>query len=170
MRYEVDFLLPLKLQKISYYFGLCWKILLSNQFAGFSTFDLFDLLILIPGVNCYIVLVFFFFANIRRPKFCRLVSISKSVQKKQGYVIFCCKNLILINGFQANLQCFLLIELLHSKKFHICWFSLFCLKANAYMPRQCTGDLFFQNCVAVFSEKSPSLKRNSTLNCNLFYC
>ena len=55
MRYQVDFLLSLKLQKISYYFGLCWKILLANQFAGFFTFDLFDLLILIPGVHCYIV-------------------------------------------------------------------------------------------------------------------
>ena len=48
MGYQVDFLLPLKLQKI-YYFGLCWKILLANQVAGFFTFDLFDLLILIPG-------------------------------------------------------------------------------------------------------------------------
>ena len=38
-------------------FGLCWKILLVNQLTGFSTFDLFDLLILIPGVHCYIVLV-----------------------------------------------------------------------------------------------------------------
>ena len=57
MRYQIDFLLPLKLQKISYYFGLCQKILLVNQFAGFFTFDLFDLLILIPGFHCYIVLV-----------------------------------------------------------------------------------------------------------------
>ena len=38
---------------------LCRKILLANQFAGFSTFDLIDLLILIPGVYCYIVLVFY---------------------------------------------------------------------------------------------------------------
>ena len=51
MRYQVDFLLPLKLQKISYYFGLYQKILLVNQFAGFFTFDLFDLLILIQGVH-----------------------------------------------------------------------------------------------------------------------
>ena len=57
MRYQVNFLLPLKLQKISYYFGLCQKILLANQFAGFFTFDFFDLLILIPGVHCYILLV-----------------------------------------------------------------------------------------------------------------
>ena len=32
------------------------KILLANQFAEFFTFDLFDLLNLIPGVHCYIVL------------------------------------------------------------------------------------------------------------------
>ena len=57
MRYQVDFLLSLKLQKISYYFGLCQKILLGNQFAGFFTFDLVDLLILILRVHCYIVLV-----------------------------------------------------------------------------------------------------------------
>ena len=54
IRYQVDFLLPMKLQKLSYYFGLCWKILLANQFAGFFSFDL---LILIVGVHCYIVLV-----------------------------------------------------------------------------------------------------------------
>ena len=59
MRYQVDFLLPLKLQKISYYFGLCRKILLANQFVGFFTFDLFDLLTLVPGVHCYIVLFSF---------------------------------------------------------------------------------------------------------------
>ena len=58
MRYEVDFLLPLKLQKICY-FGLCWKILLAIQFTGFFTFDLFDLLIVIPGVHYYILLVYF---------------------------------------------------------------------------------------------------------------
>ena len=60
MGYQVDFLLPLKLQKISYYFGLCRKILLANQFAKFFTFDLFDLLILIPGVHWYIALAFNF--------------------------------------------------------------------------------------------------------------
>ena len=43
MRYQVDFLLPLKLQKILCYFGLCRKILLVNRYAGFFTFDLFDL-------------------------------------------------------------------------------------------------------------------------------
>ena len=32
-------------------------MLLANQFAGFFTFNLCDLLILIPGVHCYIVLV-----------------------------------------------------------------------------------------------------------------
>ena len=36
--YQVDILLPMKLQKISYYFGLCWKILLANQFADFLYF------------------------------------------------------------------------------------------------------------------------------------
>ena len=35
------------------------KKLLANQLAEIFTFDLFDLLILIPGVHCYIVLVFF---------------------------------------------------------------------------------------------------------------
>ena len=50
-------LVLLKLQKISYYFGLCRQILLAYQFAGFFTFDLFDLLILILGIHCYIVLV-----------------------------------------------------------------------------------------------------------------
>ena len=57
--YQVDFLLPLKLQKISCYFGYDPKKLFANLFAGFFTFDLFDLLILIPGVRCYIVLVLF---------------------------------------------------------------------------------------------------------------
>ena len=56
MRYQVDFLLPLKLQKICY-FGLCRKKLLANHFAGFFTFDLFNLLILIPGIHSYIRLV-----------------------------------------------------------------------------------------------------------------
>ena len=56
MRYQVDFMLPLKLQKICY-FGLYCKILSANWFAGFFTFDLFDLLTLIPGVHCYTVFV-----------------------------------------------------------------------------------------------------------------
>ena len=37
---------------------LCQKTLLANQFARFFTFDLFELLIVIPGVHFYIVLVF----------------------------------------------------------------------------------------------------------------
>ena len=57
MRYQVDFLLLLKIQKISSYFGLCRKVLFGNQLVGFFTFNLFDLLILIPGAHCYIVLV-----------------------------------------------------------------------------------------------------------------
>ena len=55
MRYQVGFLLPLKLQKI-YYFGLCWKIQLANRFAEFPTFELFDLLILIPASNATLYL------------------------------------------------------------------------------------------------------------------
>ena len=66
MRYQVDFLIPLKLQKISYYFGLCRQILLTNKFAGFFTFDLYDLLIVIPGVHCNIVLVQRFSENIHQ--------------------------------------------------------------------------------------------------------
>ena len=57
MRYQVEFLLPLKLQKISCYFRLCCKILLANQFAGFFSFDLFGILILILRVDCFIALV-----------------------------------------------------------------------------------------------------------------
>ena len=49
MRHQVDFLLLLKLQKVSYYFGLYQKILLASQFAGFFIFDWFNLLILIRG-------------------------------------------------------------------------------------------------------------------------
>ena len=56
MRYQVDFLLPFKLQK-NEILGYDSKIILDNYFAGFITFDLVDLLILIPGVHCCIVLV-----------------------------------------------------------------------------------------------------------------
>ena len=55
-RISLIFLLPFKLQKICC-FGLCRKILLASQFTGFFTFNLFDLLILLPEVHCYIVLV-----------------------------------------------------------------------------------------------------------------
>ena len=67
MRYQVDFLLSLTLQKI-YYFGLCWKMLLASQFAGFFTFDLFDLLILIATLHlfCY----YYKFAGASYPKIC----------------------------------------------------------------------------------------------------
>ena len=34
---------------------------LANQFAEFFIFDLFNLIILMPGIHCYIVLVFSFF-------------------------------------------------------------------------------------------------------------
>ena len=43
--------------KMLRYFGLCCKLLLANQFPGFFTFDLFYLLILIPGGHGYIVFV-----------------------------------------------------------------------------------------------------------------
>ena len=33
------------------------KILKANQFAGFFTFDLFNVLILMPGIHYYILLV-----------------------------------------------------------------------------------------------------------------
>ena len=52
MRYKVDLLLPLKLE-----YGLWPKWLFANQFAGLFTFDLFDLLNLIPGGHCYIVVL-----------------------------------------------------------------------------------------------------------------
>ena len=58
MTYQVDVLLPLKLQKYHAILGYDPKILLANQFAGFFTFDLFDFSVLIPGVHCYIVLAF----------------------------------------------------------------------------------------------------------------
>ena len=56
MRYKVDLLLPLKLEKIFSY-GLWPKRLFANQFAGLFTFDLFDLINLIPGGHCYIVVL-----------------------------------------------------------------------------------------------------------------
>ena len=58
MRNQVDFSPLLKLQKICY-FGL-WpqKTLGQSVCIFFLTFNLFDLLILIQWVHCYIVLVF----------------------------------------------------------------------------------------------------------------
>ena len=50
MRYQIDFLLPLKLQKISCYFGLCSKILLANHFTEFLNFWLVWLVNLNTGV------------------------------------------------------------------------------------------------------------------------
>ena len=44
-------------RKISCYFRLDPKILLTNEFARFFIFDLLDLLILTSEVHCYIVLV-----------------------------------------------------------------------------------------------------------------
>ena len=55
MKNQVDFYLPLKLQKyaiLCYASKYSWPINLQD----FCTFDLFDLLILKLGVHCYIVL------------------------------------------------------------------------------------------------------------------
>ena len=51
MRYQVGFLLPLKLQK----YRFCR---MANQFVEFFIFDMFDFLILALGGHCYMVLVF----------------------------------------------------------------------------------------------------------------
>ena len=59
MRCHVDFLLLLELQKNHAFWGYDPKKLLADLFTGFFTFELFDLLILIPGIHCCIVLVFF---------------------------------------------------------------------------------------------------------------
>ena len=47
MKYEFDFVLPLKLEKYAI-LGYDFKILLANQFKGFFTFDLIDFSNLIP--------------------------------------------------------------------------------------------------------------------------
>ena len=49
-------------------FGYDPKILLANQFAGFFTFNLFNLLNLIPGIQYYIVLAYF----MRGIRFCNI--------------------------------------------------------------------------------------------------
>ena len=58
MMYQVDFLLPLRLEEI-----LCYnpKTLLVNQFAEYFSFGLFDLLNVMPGVHCYIELGYILF-------------------------------------------------------------------------------------------------------------
>ena len=58
MRYQVDFFASIEATKTIILFWVMLEILLANQFAGFFTSDLFDLLILIQGVHCYILLVF----------------------------------------------------------------------------------------------------------------
>ena len=60
MRCHVDFLLLLELQKNHAFWGYDPQNLLADLFTGFFTFELFDLLILIPGIHCCIVLVFFY--------------------------------------------------------------------------------------------------------------
>ena len=61
MKFQVDFLLPLKLYHtiLGYLRKYSWPI----SFAGCFTFGLCDLLILIPGVHCYIVLVLIIFVK-----------------------------------------------------------------------------------------------------------
>ena len=44
-------------RKYHAFLGYDLKILLASQFAGFLTLDLFDMLIFIPRVYCYVVLV-----------------------------------------------------------------------------------------------------------------
>ena len=83
MGYEVDFLFRLNLQ-----IKHDPKILLANHSAGYFTFELLDMLILIPGIHYYIVLVmmgedikvfsfskylFFVFLMNLSSKFCRLM-------------------------------------------------------------------------------------------------
>ena len=88
MSYQVDILLPLKLQKILCYFGLCYKILLAYQFAGFFTFDLFDLLILILGSITTLYLLYIlskrFFLKYKGLSDARVVSVTK---KEYGFVV-----------------------------------------------------------------------------------
>ena len=60
MSYQLDFLLHLSKKKYHAILGYDPKILLANQLAMiFFTFDLFDLINLITGGHCYIVLVSF---------------------------------------------------------------------------------------------------------------
>ena len=56
MRYQVDSLLSLNWKNIMFW-DYDPKMLLTYQFPGLFTFDLFDLLNLIPEVHCYIALV-----------------------------------------------------------------------------------------------------------------
>ena len=56
MSYQVDFFHYWSDKKYLVILGYGLKNLLANQSAEFFTFDLFGMLILIPGVHCYIVL------------------------------------------------------------------------------------------------------------------
>ena len=65
MSYQVDFCFHWNWKKYTI-LGYDPKILLANQFAGYFTFGLFDLLNLIPGVHCYIILVIVVFIFISK--------------------------------------------------------------------------------------------------------
>ena len=70
MRYQVDFFFHRNQKKYYPILDYDPKIPLDYQLARYFTFDLFDLLILIPGVHCYIVLArsyiaYFYFYFIR---------------------------------------------------------------------------------------------------------
>ena len=134
MRYQVDFLLPLKLQKICY-FGLCHKMLLANRFAGSFTFNLFDLLILIPWVYCYIVFVgsaicelVFKLTIMTLRRVIQLESCINQLQNFQNfsYQVFCkLLELILIENKKTLfiLNCFCI-------RFTWCFLSLLCLNGK----------------------------------------
>ena len=59
MMYQVDFLLLLKLRKISFCFGLWPQKTLGQTLCRIFTFDQFDMLILKQEVHCCIVLVYY---------------------------------------------------------------------------------------------------------------
>ena len=60
MRYQAEFLLPLKLEILKKYTILCYdpEKISASQFTGCFTLGLFSLLNLIPGGHCYILLVY----------------------------------------------------------------------------------------------------------------
>ena len=82
MRYQVDFLLPLKLQKISCYFGLCRKILLANQFCRIFYFWLVWYVILNTGgplLHCTCCYYCYYYNNSNY--YCSLFNFSQNLCK-----------------------------------------------------------------------------------------
>ena len=92
MRYQVDFLLPLKLEQILCYFGLWPQNTLDQSVCRMFYFWLLDLLNIKPGVHCHIVLVktCFGFVTLRNnfdvhaQKCCREKTLWQN-QKKQNH-------------------------------------------------------------------------------------